>query len=201
MRYNDRRQFVYDPKLNALGDTRIALALHDEYISRYSPQPDKPVFFEVNRGASAVDPMWQAPVGHTILFHRELPLSAINRFQTQTFRPKLKFDSIPTDRVTTRRDQFWISNLELQRNDYFPIRGDQVYWNGYRHQITLVIVPPESYWGQTGVWLGLVCECELLGTQQAKDISELQTAQPAELAAPAPAVAPTPNPWLPYSGQ
>lgn len=200
MKYSERRQFVYDPALNALADVQIALKLHDEYIQRYSPKPNRPRFFEVDRGPNAVDPMWQSPIGHNPSFLRELDIPSINQFQTQTFKPKLKFDSVPTDRSTTRRDKFWISNLELERQDYLPVRGDQVYWNGYRHQIVLVTVPPESYWGQTGVWLGLVCECELLAAQTSADVSDLATAKPAELATAELPIKATVNPWFPFNG-
>jgi hypothetical protein len=200
MRYTDRTQFTYDPALNTIADTAIALRLHDEYIRKYSPAPNPPKFFEVDRGDGAVDPMWQMPVGANVNFTRELELPAINIFKTQTFKPKVKFDSFPTDRVTTRRDQFWLSNLSLQAADYMPMRGDQVYWNGYRHGITLVIVPPESYWGQTGVWLGLVVECEILGAKVDTPVAQLATPVPAETAPAAPPVAPMPNPWFPFDG-
>lgn len=54
-----------------------------------------------------------------------------------------------------RQDQFWFSNLGLQKVDWFPLKGDQIYYNGYRYFIWQVVIGPESYWQQTNVWLGL----------------------------------------------
>jgi hypothetical protein len=152
VRYQERKEFAYDPQLNALADVRVALALFDEYCTRYSARP-LPRAFEVERSPGAIDPLWHVPVGPLTTFSREFDLPAINQFQKPDWRlTKLGI-------VHQRRDTFWVSNLALQRLDYFPLRGDMVHWSGYTYVVLNVVVPPEAYWGQTGVWTGLTLEC------------------------------------------
>lgn len=174
MKYTERLEFTYDPQIGTIGDTATALAVADEYVSRCSPNP-YPTFFEVDRSIAPenVDPMWGTPRGPRTLFSRTLQIPAINMFGTQTFR-------VWWNRVTTRGDRFWIANLALQRADYFPVQGDMVFWNGYRITIVNVSIPGESYWGQTGVWTGLVVDCFLPPYGDAKLPGDLSQIAPAE---------------------
>ncbi len=152
MLYTERKEFTYDPQLNAVQDTVIALKLYDEYCTRYSPKPP-PRFFEVDRSVATVDPIWHMPTGPRTEFKRELDIPGINQFQ----KPKWSLTKLGI--TYQRRDLFWLSNLALQKFNYFPLRGDMVYWVGYTYTIIEVNVPPESYWGQTGVWTGLTVDC------------------------------------------
>jgi hypothetical protein len=52
----------------------------------------------------------------------------------------------------------WLGNFILQEFDYFPTRGDMIYYNGYRQMIVNVVLKPEAFWQQTNVWLGMVVE-------------------------------------------
>ena len=177
MRYSERQNFTYDPQIGTAKDTSIALKMFHEYVCRLSPRPF-PTFFEVDRSPAAenVDPMWGTPRSARTLFTRELTIPAINQFQSQTFR-------VWWNRVTTRGDRFWTSNLALQQADYFPVQGDLVYWNGYRVTIINVSIPPECYWGQTGVWTGLVVDCFLPPYGDAVPPANLSTVAVAERSA------------------
>lgn len=173
MKFTDRTNFTYDPALGTIGDTVVALSMHDEYIRKYSPNP-QPIFFEVDRGTGVtLDPQWGNPTSPRTTFSRELSIPSINNFDSQKFR-------VWWNKVTSRGDRFWLSNLGLQKANYFPIQGDQVYWTGYRLTIINVNVPPESYWGQTGVWLGLVVDCVLAPYGDALPPSDLSKLNPGE---------------------
>ena len=174
MLFTDRTYFTYDPTLCGLKDTEVALKLADEYIRLYSPKPNPPIFFEVDRSAGvALDPQWGTPKTARTQFSRELSIPAINTFSSQKFR-------LWWNKVTTRGDTFWLSNLGLQKANYFPIQGDQVYWSGYRLTILEVSVPPESYWGQTGVWTSLTVTCVLAPYGDAMPPANLSTLNPGE---------------------
>ena len=134
--------------MGGLFDTITALRIHDEYVRQYSARP-APLFLEVDRTSAHVDPLWHVSLNKGTQFTRQIRLPAINKFE----RPQ--WNLTPIGIVPQRKDTFWMSNLGLKRVDWFPTRGDLVIWNGYRYGIVDVIVPPETYWGQTGVWLGL----------------------------------------------
>lgn len=155
MNYSDRINYVYDPRLNTLADTATALAIHDEYVRSYSARPF-PKFFEVRRDQGTIDPLWHFEITPHMVFSRTLEIPAIRT----TERPKLVNGRQGLTYV--RSDSFWVSNLGLIKANYFPTPGDLVWWNGYRYQIIEPIIPPESEWGQTGVWLGLVCRSMLV---------------------------------------
>lgn len=148
MLYTERKEFVYDPQLGELYDTKQALKLADEYCRRYGSRPT-PRFFEVDRAVENVDPYWHIPKSVRTKFSRELDIYAINQFQKPSW-PLTKLGI-----TYQRKDLFWISNIALATANYFPLRGDMVYWTGYRYVIIEVNVPPEAYWGQTGVWTSL----------------------------------------------
>ena len=174
MKFNDRKEFVYDPEVFKRSDTQTALGMHAEYVKRHSPNPP-PRFFEVNRGEGEFDPLWHMPVGERTKFSRTLDLFAINQFEKPDWR-LTKLGIIPQ-----RRDKFWLANLHLQAFDYFPMRGDQVYWNGYRYGIINVVLDPSAYWQQTGVWLGLTVECIVAPQGDARPVVDSSTPVPAEI--------------------
>ena len=163
MKFTDRKEFVYDPELFKREDVTVALRMHAEYVKRSSPVP-YPKFFEVNRADSKFDDLWHVPLDERTVFARALAIPAINVFEKPNWT-LTKLGLIPQ-----RKDKFWLSNLGLQEADYFPERGDQVYWNGYRYTIREVVLDPTSYWQQTGVWLGLVCECIITPVGDARPI-------------------------------
>ena len=131
-----------------LQDTQIALRQYDEYTRQHSARP-APLFLEVDRDATRIDPLWHVPTSNRVQFTRQIRLAAINTFE----RPQWTLTAI--GQIPQRRDKFWLSNLGLSRVDWFPNRGDFVVWNSYRYGIVDVVIQPQQYWGQTGVWLGL----------------------------------------------
>jgi hypothetical protein len=64
--------------------------------------------------------------------------------------------------------------------DYFPTRGDRVFWNGYRYMIINVVLPPDAYWQQTNVWLGLTVECVIPPEGDALPLKDLSQLYPIE---------------------
>jgi hypothetical protein len=152
VRFDDRKEFIYDAEIFKRYDTKTALQIHDEYVRRYSAKPP-PKFLEIDRRASGIDPLWHAPIGDRTPVARDLEIPAINTFS----KPDWRLTKIG---VTPKRDdKFWLSNNGLQEANYFPMRGDLVVWNGYRYMIEKVTIDPAAYWQQTNVWLGLVVEC------------------------------------------
>lgn len=174
MRFTERKEWTYDPALFARGDSQIALRMHAEYVQKFSAQP-YPKFFEVNRKDSNVDSLWHVPLDNRTVFSRTLEIPAINVFE----RPDWRLTKLGL--VPTRKDKFWMSNLALQEFDYFPERGDQVYWNGYRYTLINIVLDPSAYWQQTGVWLGLVCECIIAPQGDARPNVDISVAAPSEL--------------------
>jgi hypothetical protein len=148
VKFSERPDFLYDPALAGLAETTTALKIHDEYVRQLSARP-APLFLEVDRAVSQVDTLWHVPMVGRTQFSRQIRVPAINTFE----RPQ--WNVTPVGMVPQRKDRFWLSNLGLQRVDWFPNRGDMVAWNGYRYALIDVVIAPEGYWGQTGVWLGL----------------------------------------------
>lgn len=184
MKFSERKQFLYDPQLFTRFDTKTALKLHDEYVKKHSPVPP-PKFLEVSRDPNDIDPLWHAPISTRTQFSRELCIPAINQFQ----KPDWRLTKIGV--VPQRRDNFWLSNISLSEFDYFPLRGDLVYWYGYRYMIENVDLPPEAYWQQTGVWLGLVCKCIIVPEGDVRPLKDAGHTVPAEVRA-APRALPEP---------
>lgn len=174
MKYSQRTEFSYDPEVFSLHDTQIALKIHDEYVRRHSARP-LPTFFEIDRAVEHLDPLFHVPLSSRSPISRKLEIPAINMFQKPTW--------ILTQLGLTpqRKDRFWFSNLGLIEADYFPSRGDMVYWNGYRSMIITVSVPPEAYWQQTGIWLGLTADCEVVPEGDAKPLVDLSKISPSEM--------------------
>jgi hypothetical protein len=177
MRFTDRKEFTYDPALFKRSDTQTALGMQAEYVKAYSAQP-YPKFFEVNRSDSKVDDLWHVPLDDRTVFSRILEIPAINMFE----KPEWKLTKLGL--VPARRDKFWLANTHLQPApvgfDYFPERGDLVYWNGYRYTIRDVTLDPTAYWQQTGVWLGLIVECVIAPQGDARPVSNSGEAVPRE---------------------
>lgn len=187
MRYTERKDFLYDTEVFKRQDTQIALKIQREYVDKHSPTP-RPQFFEVDRQLTHIDPVWHAPVAGRTLYTSRSPMSiaAINFFEKPDWRATL------AGLKPSRIDKFWMSNLSLQELDYFPTRGDMVFWQGYRYAITRCAPDPEAYWHQTGVWLGIVAECQIVPEGDARPLTNLSVASPAEIA-PTPTNRPRPE--------
>jgi hypothetical protein len=152
MKYHERPEFNYDPDIFKLADTQIALRIQKEVVEKHSAKP-RPKFFEVERKSSSVDHLWHVSLSSRTPFSREMELPALNFFKKPTWR-MTQIGLIPQ-----RQDNFWLAHLTLIEVDYFPMRGDMVYWNGNRYIVVNVSMPPDAYWQQTNVWLGLAVEC------------------------------------------
>jgi hypothetical protein len=173
MKFTARREFKFDPELGARADAAIALRLFDEYCRRYSAQPP-PRFFEIDRSPEHIDGLWHVPVEDRHQISRQLDIYAINQFKKPVWnRTKLGI-------TYQRRDTFWLSYLALQKFDWWPLQGDLLYWVGYRYLVLDVNVPPECYWGQTGVWTGITVECIVPADGDAIPAFPEDKAQPAE---------------------
>ena len=152
MRFTEQKVFTFNPTLFTRPDTQVALRIHLEYVTKGAGVP-LPKFLEVDRGPGTFDPLWHIPVGNRTKFSRSLELPALWYFENPDWRlTKLGMTQV-------RKDRFHIAHLTLKEFDYFPTRGDVVCRAGIRHTIESVTIPPDAYWQQTGVWLGLVCEC------------------------------------------
>ena len=223
MRFNERREWLFDPVVFKRYDTTTALRIHAEYVRKFSPVPH-PKFLEVDRTNANIDSLWHVPTANRTQFSREIEIPAINFFD------KPRWTNTPTGLVPKRKDKFWLSHLGLSSPcvDYFPSPGDMVFWNGYRYSILQVDMPPEAYFQQTNVWMGLVVVCDICpegdarplqdisqihteeispSGQMAKDrvekhvLSSVSSAGPGSGAAAAPAPAPPPVPLTFYYGR
>lgn len=154
MRYKERPEYPCDPEVFKLSDTQTAMMIYDESVSKHSARPT-PIFLEVDRSLSNIDPLWHTPLGGNEKLSRRFDLPAINLFPNGKNEWTMKAYGM----VPQRRDDFILSHLSLIKFDYFPVRGDYVIWNGYQYMITFVEIPGEAYWGQTNVWLGLKVKC------------------------------------------
>lgn len=152
MKFTERKEFLTDPELFGRNDVLIAQRLHAEYTKTHSPKPF-PKFFEVDRDESKYDDLWHAPVNRRMQYSRSLDVPCLNKF----IKPDWRLTNIGL--IAQRRDDFIISYLVLKELDYFPVRGDGVYWNGYRYIILNAVLDPESYWQQTNAWTGMRVEC------------------------------------------
>lgn len=173
MKFTERREWLYDPVLFGKPDAQRAARIHREATVKFSPKPP-PRFMEVDRSTAKIDSLWHVPLSDRTHFSRVLDIPAINSFE----RPNWKLTQIGL--VPTRVDKFTLSNLLLQEFNYFPFRGDMVFWNGYRYMIVDVNIDPKGYWQQTGVWLGLVVTCIIPAQGDAKPLADVSVAAPAE---------------------
>lgn len=166
MKFKERRDFIYDPELFRLADTQTALKIYAEYVERYTPRVP-PVFFEVDRAVTRIDPLWHMPLSPRTQFSRELKIPTIN-----IGKEKKNWTLDPRTNILTpkQRDIFLMSHNHLEKFDYFPLKGDSIYYNGYRNLIVEVEIPREAYWQQTNVWMGLNCHCEIMLEGDAKPV-------------------------------
>ncbi len=173
MKFTDRKEFLYDSEVFKRSDTQTALKIHAEYVRKHSPTP-KPKFLEVDRSKGNIDPLWHMPISDRTQFGREFDMPAINQFEKPDWR-LTRMGIVPA-----RRDKFWLANSILQELNYFPERGDAVYFNGYRYVIEKVVLDPSAYWHQTNVWLGLVCECIVPPEGDSRPVPNLSERAPSE---------------------
>jgi hypothetical protein len=152
MKYAERPEFPYDPLVFKKSDTQTALKIYDEAVRKHGPKPD-PTFYEVDRSAENLDPLWNVPMGGRETVSRKFSLPVLNHFS------KNEWTMTKVGMIPQRRDDFTVSHLSLIRLDWFPIRGDLVVFNGYRYMVIDVSIPGDAYWHQTNVWLGLALRC------------------------------------------
>jgi hypothetical protein len=201
VRYSERKEFLFDSEVFKRSDTQTALQIQAEYVRAASPNP-YPKFFEVDRSSGKVDDLWHMPLTERTTFARTLDVPAIAGFQKPDWR-LTKLGIKPIQQFT-----FWLANLHLHpfdeaanqeeattgkkplRLDYFPLRGDLIYYIGYRLMIINVVLDPKAYWAQTNVWLGLICEACIVPDGDARPIPNQGEAAPAELS-----TAPVPQDW------
>lgn len=151
MRFKERKEWHYDPEVFRLADVQTALQIHHEYIRRSSPRPYPPMY-EVDRRSEKVDQLWHVSLDERTVFSRVIQIPIMVNAE----RPDWRLTRVGI--TPQQKYKVWMSNLGLQEADWFPMRGDIMYYNGYRNMILNVVLEPTSYWQQTNVWLGLVCE-------------------------------------------
>ena len=106
MRYNERKEFLYDGEVWNRSDTVTALKIHAEYVRTNSPKP-YPKFFEVDRSEEAVDPLWHMPTTERVVFKRTLDIPAIVTFDKPNWA-MTKLGITPKQHF-----RFWIANLHI----------------------------------------------------------------------------------------
>ena len=149
MRFEQRKEFLTDPEVFRLTDTKTALALYAEMCEKYSAHP-KPKFFEIDRASGDMDDLWHVSLDQNEKFAREIEIPSLNSFVKQNWK-RTKIGITPA-----RTDQFTIAYNTLAQADYFPEHGDRIYWQGRRYHIVEIDIPGDAYWQQTNVWLGLL---------------------------------------------
>lgn len=176
MLYSERKNYLYDPVIADLPDAKRMLRLAMEFAEQSTARP-MPNFLEVDRTSGSIDPYWHMSKTPYTTFRRAICLPSVRR----TARPQLV--NGPQGQAYIRRDDFWVPNLALQLQDYFPQNGDEVAWNGYRYQVIEAIIDPETEFGQTGLWMWIVCRCLIvpLGDAQFPPSRQLGGIIPAEV--------------------
>ena len=174
MTFTERKEWHYDPDVFSRMDVQTALNIHAEYVKAHSPRP-RVTWFEVDRSSSQVDDLWHVSLSERTKFTRTFEMPAIARYERPDWR-LTKIGLTPSQKL-----KLWCSNRALQEADYFPQRGDIVFYNGYRHIITKVVLEPEAYWQQTNVWLGLICEATIPPQGDARPQPDVSVAVPSEV--------------------
>ena len=175
MTFDQRKEWHYDPEQYRLKDVQTALTIHAEYIRVTSPRP-YPKFYEVDHRSEKYDDLWHVPLDERTVFSRVIDLPVIINAE----RPDWRLTRVGI--APQQKYKVWMANLLLQQHNYFPVRGDIMYFNGYRNMIINVVLEPTSYWQQTNVWLGMVCECSLPPDGDARPVLDNQNTVPAEMA-------------------
>ena len=155
MRFSQRLNFLYDPVIAELADAQNNLKIALEYVRSTTARP-MPTFFEVDRSPAGVDPIWHMPKTPYTAFSRSIQLPSIRK------SARSQLVNTPQGQTYVRADNFWLCNLALQMQDYFPNNGDMVAWNGYRYQIVEVNPDSETEFGQTGLWMWIVAKCMIV---------------------------------------
>jgi hypothetical protein len=172
--FNERKEWQYDMAQYGLADTQTALKIHAEYINKMSPRP-YPKFYEIDRRSERYDDLWHVPLDDRTKFSRvidELPVIV------QAERPDWRLTRVGI--VPQQKYKVWMSNLGLQAANYFPTRGDIMYYNGYRNMIINVVIEPTSMWMQTNVWLGLLVETTIPADGDARPLVSPNEPAPSE---------------------
>jgi hypothetical protein len=149
--FDQRKEWHYDPEMFRLNETQTALMIHAEYVKAMSPKP-YPKFYEVDRRSEKVDDLWHVSLDERTVFARVIEMPVIINAE----RPDWRLTRVGL--APQQKYKVWMANLLLQAVDWFPQRGDLMYYNGYRNMIINVVLEPMAYWQQTNVWLGLICE-------------------------------------------
>lgn len=174
MRFTERKEWNYDPDIFNAADTRTALKINAEYTRRHSPNRPLPMFLEVDRAGQRYDELWHMPVSERTVFSRELTMPVILKQE----RPDWRLTKVGI--VPQQKQKVYMSNLLLQEVDWFPVRGDFMVHNGYRHMIINVVMEPEAYWQQTNVWMYLLCETIIPADGDARPLFTGATPVPSE---------------------
>lgn len=176
MRFKERKQWLYDPEVFTRADTATALKIHAEYVKKSSPSNPLPRFFEVNRADEVFDTLWHEPNQERTPFNREFEMPVIVTAERPDWR-LTKIGLVPQQKL-----KVWMANLLLQEADWWPERGDFMFFNGYRHMIVNVVLEPSAFWQQTNVWLGLQCETVIPADGDARPVTNPAVPVPRELA-------------------
>ena len=174
MRFGERKEFHYNPGVFGLAETQTALTVHAEYIERHSPRPP-PKFMEVDRASVKVDALWHVSLDDRTVFSRVFEMPVLVQFEKPDWR-LTRVGIVPQQKTVV-----WMANTILQRVDWFPMRGDMMFYNGYRHIILDVELKPEAYWHQTNVWLGLTVRTMIPAEGDARPVLNRGEPVPAEL--------------------
>jgi hypothetical protein len=174
VKFTERKEWLYDMAMFGLADTQTALTIHSEYIRTHSPIPP-PRFFEVDRRSAKFDHLWHVPLDERTVFSREISAMPV---LVQKERPDWRLTKVGL--VPQQKHKIWMGNLLLQQADWFPNRGDLMFYDGYRHMIINVVLEPTAFWGQTNVWLGLICETVIPADGDARPVIDPSVAVPRE---------------------
>ena len=179
MLYEQRKEFKYDPLIFGLKDTQTALSIYAEWVRVTSPRP-YPKFFEVDRDITKIDDLWHVPLTERTTFSRTLDIPSIVSFEKPNWAmtklgitPQQRFKFILANQHLQAPDEASKVDKSAIRLNYFPLRGDMVYYIGYRLMIINVVLEPAAYWHQTDVWMGLVCEASIVPDGDAKPLPNL----------------------------
>jgi hypothetical protein len=174
VKFTERKEFLYDAEVfKQRPDVTTALGIHSEYIRRHSPRPP-PMFFEVDRRSEKFDSLWHVSLDDRTAFSRSFEMPIIIRSE----RPDWRLTRVGL--TPLQKHKVWMGNLILQEMNYFPVRGDFMFFNGYRHMIINVVLEPDAFWQQTNVWLGLHCETCIPADGDARPLLDQSVAVPAE---------------------
>jgi len=155
MKFSERNEFTYDPALFGRRDVITAMKFHREYVLKMSPNKPLPRFFEIDRQSKTIDALWNYDTKPYHQYTRDISMPCVIKMD------KLNWAARRYGNVAEQKGTVTLDHLLLQEADYFPMRGDGFYYNGYRWVITNIDLDPTGYWQQTNVWLGLNAEIHI----------------------------------------